>query len=90
MSVDTANHLIDRAAMATGLATEQAVGAAHRGVAVMRDSRQHLVDRAHLASDAAVSYIKDEPVKSMLIAAVAGAALMCLLGLITRKRDTGV
>jgi ElaB/YqjD/DUF883 family membrane-anchored ribosome-binding protein len=59
-------------------------------VAALRDGRQQLFDRANLASDATVSYIKDEPVKSMLIAAAAGAALMGLLGMITRPRNTRI
>jgi ElaB/YqjD/DUF883 family membrane-anchored ribosome-binding protein len=88
MSNESANHLIDRAAVATDQATEQAIGAAQRGVAALRDSRQQLYERANQASDATVGYIKDEPVKSMLIAAAAGAVLMGLLGLITRTRNT--
>jgi ElaB/YqjD/DUF883 family membrane-anchored ribosome-binding protein len=90
MSTQSGNHLLDRAASATDLATEQALGAAQRGVAALRDGRQQLFDRANLASDATVSYIKDEPVKSMLIAAAAGAALMGLLGMITRPRNTRI
>ncbi|MBK6853975.1 MAG: hypothetical protein IPG93_20925 [Burkholderiales bacterium] len=87
MSTESGNHLIDRAAMSTDLATEHALGAAQRGVAALRDGRQQMVDRAHVASDAAVGYIKDEPVKSLLIAAAAGAVLMGLLGWLTRARS---
>lgn len=87
MSNDTANSLIDRAATAADNATQQAVGAAHRGVAAVRNSSQHMLDRAHQASDSTVTYIKDEPVKAMLMAAAAGATLMALVGLLTRSRD---
>lgn len=87
MSIDNPNSLLDRAAAATDLATEQAVGAAHRGVAAVRNGSQHMLDRAHQASDSTVTYIKDEPVKAMLIAAAAGATLMALVGLLTRSRD---
>jgi ElaB/YqjD/DUF883 family membrane-anchored ribosome-binding protein len=45
-----------------------------------------MIDRAQMASDATVGYIKDEPVKSMLMAAAAGAVLMGLVGLLTRTR----
>jgi hypothetical protein len=34
-----------------------------------------------------VGYIKDEPVKAMLIAAATGAALMALVGLVSRSRS---
>lgn len=39
------------------------------------------------ASDDTVSYIKDEPVRAMLIAAATGAALMALLSMMGRSRD---
>lgn len=87
MSTHSGNHMIDRAASATDLATEQALGAAQRGVAALRDGRQQLVERATHASDATVSYIRDEPVKSILIAAAAGAVMMGVLGLMTRPRS---
>jgi hypothetical protein len=44
-----------------------------------------LRDKALRASDNTVGYIKDEPVKAMLIAAATGAALMALVSLITRS-----
>ena len=44
-------------------------------------------DRAAKVSDNTVGYIKDEPMKSMLIAAATGAALMALVSLVTRNRD---
>jgi ElaB/YqjD/DUF883 family membrane-anchored ribosome-binding protein len=87
MSNATSNHLIDRAAAATDLATEQAIGAAQRGVAAVRSGSQQMLDRAHQASDNTVTYIKGEPVKAMLIAAAAGATLMALVGLLTRTRE---
>ena len=87
MSIETSSRLIDRAASATDAATEQAISAAQRGVAAVRNSSQHMLDRAHQASDNTVTYIKDEPVKAILIAAAAGATLMALVGLLTRSRD---
>jgi ElaB/YqjD/DUF883 family membrane-anchored ribosome-binding protein len=84
MSIESANHLIDQAAIATDDATAHAYGAAQRSVAAVRNSSQQLLDRAQQASDSTVAYIKDEPVKSMLIAAAAGAALAALVSLLTR------
>lgn len=89
MSNDTSNHLLDRAAIATDHATAQAVGAAQRGVAAMRSGSQQVMDHAHHASDSTVTYIRDEPVKSMLIAAAAGAALMAVVGWMTRPGQRG-
>jgi ElaB/YqjD/DUF883 family membrane-anchored ribosome-binding protein len=64
---------------------EQIGALAQRGMDAVRDTSQQLRDKALHASDATVSYIKDEPVKSMLIAAAAGAALMALIGLLARS-----
>ena len=66
---------------------EQASAMAQRGVDAVRDSSAQLRERALQASDTTVSYIKDEPIKAMLIAAGAGAALMAVLSLMTRSRE---
>ena len=68
-------------------AGEQASALAQRGVNAVRESSLKLRDSAVQAKDGAVLYIKDEPLKSMLIAAAAGAALMALVGLLSRSRD---
>ena len=65
-------------------ALDRANDMAQRGVNSVRDSAQQLRDRAMRASDTTVSYIKDEPVKAMLIAAATGAGLMALLRLLAR------
>jgi len=65
----------------------QAEAAAKRGIEVVRDSSQQLRERALKASDQTVAYVKDEPVKSMLIAAATGAALMGLISLMGRSRN---
>lgn len=66
-------------------ATSQANALAQRGVDTVRDTAQQLRERAFRASDSTVNYIKDEPVKAMLIAAATGAGLMALLSLLTRS-----
>ena len=68
-------------------ATEQANALAQRGIDSLRDTSQHLRDTARRASDTTVNYIKDEPVKSMLIAAATGAGLLALVSLMGRSRD---
>ena len=46
--------------------------------------------QAERTSDSTVAYIRDEPVKSVLIAAAAGAAIAALVGMLTRSRRTPV
>ena len=65
----------------------QAEAAARRGIEAVRGSSQQLRDKAARATDSTVAYVKDEPVKAMLIAAATGAALMALLNLMGRSRN---
>ncbi len=71
---EQSNILADGAA----LSADRAIALARRGVDAVRDGSQQLRERALRVSDSTVGYIKDEPVKSVLIAAVAGAALFAL------------
>ena len=68
-------------------ATEQAGALAQRGVDSVRDASQQVRDKAQHVSQNTVSYIRDEPVKAMLIAAATGAALMALISLMSSSRD---
>ncbi len=76
----------DQATPLLNRASEQASALAQRGLDAVRDSSQQLRDKAVRASDTTVQYIKDEPVKAMLIAAATGAALMALVSLMGRSR----
>ncbi|MBC7973907.1 MAG: hypothetical protein H7138_02900 [Myxococcales bacterium] len=67
--------------------TSQAEAAARRGMDAVRDTSQQLREKAVQASDLTVAYVKDEPIKAMLIAAATGALLMGLISLMTRSRD---
>lgn len=60
---------------------------ARRGITAVRDGSAQLRDQAVRAGDKTVGYIKDEPVKAMLIAAAAGAALMALVALLGRSNN---
>jgi ElaB/YqjD/DUF883 family membrane-anchored ribosome-binding protein len=53
-----------------------------RSLDALRDGRQLVRNRAQWAGERSVGYIRDEPVKSVLVAAAAGAALMALLSLL--------
>jgi len=58
---------------------------AQRGMDAVRDRSLQVREQALRASDNTLNYIKDEPVKAVLIAAAAGAALMVLLGLLRKS-----
>ena len=61
---------------------------ARRGIDAVRDSSVQLRDQAVRVQDKTVGYIKDEPVKAMLIAAAAGAGLMALVALLGRSNNS--
>lgn len=69
--------------------SSQAETAARRGADVVKETSAQLRDKALKAQDTTVGYIKDEPIKAMLIAAATGAALMALVSLAGRssRRD---
>ena len=77
----------DKAAPLLNRVSTQAEAAARRGIEAVRDTSQQLREKAVQASDSAVGYVKDEPVKAMLAAAATGAALMALIVMISRGRD---
>ena len=58
-----------------------------RGVAAVREGSQQLRETTARATDSTLGYIRDEPVKSVLIAAAVGATLMALVTLVSRSRD---
>ena len=70
-------------------AGDQISALAHRGADSVRETSQQLRNKAQHASDSTVNYIKDEPVKAILIAAATGAALMALISLISHSRGRG-
>jgi ElaB/YqjD/DUF883 family membrane-anchored ribosome-binding protein len=80
----TAQDLRDQVSPVLDRASEQASALAQRGVEAVRERSVQVRDQAMRASDGTLNYIKDEPVKAMLIAAAAGAALMALLGLLRK------
>ena len=67
--------------------TNQAEAAARHGAEVVRETSAQLRAKAIKAQECTVDYIKEEPVKAMLIATATGAALMALVSLVSRSRD---
>ncbi len=82
-AVDSAR---DRVQPTISRLAEQAESAARRSYDAVRDGAVQIRERANGVSEATVRYVKDEPVKSVLIAAATGAALMGLLSLIQSAR----
>ena len=60
-----------------------------RGLERARQTSADVKRQVEQTGDRTVSYIRDEPVKSVLIAAATGAVLTALIALLTRSRDSG-
>ncbi len=84
---DKVDQVRSQAAPMINKVTSQAEAAARRGMEAVRDTSQQLRERALRASDSTVGYIKDEPIKAMLIAAATGALLMGIISMLGRSRD---
>jgi ElaB/YqjD/DUF883 family membrane-anchored ribosome-binding protein len=84
---DKVDDLRSQAAPMLNKVTSQAEAAARRGMEAVRDTSQQLRERALQAQDMTVAYVKDEPIKAMLIAAATGAVLMGLISMLGRSRD---
>jgi ElaB/YqjD/DUF883 family membrane-anchored ribosome-binding protein len=56
-----------------------------RSLEVVREGAHRLRETSRHAADSTVGYIRDEPVKSVLLAAAAGAALLALATLFGRR-----
>jgi ElaB/YqjD/DUF883 family membrane-anchored ribosome-binding protein len=70
-------------------ASEQVSAMAHRGIDRARETSHQLRIGAKHASDSTLNYVKEEPVKAVLIAAAAGAVLLALVSLLSRSRERG-
>ncbi len=68
-------------------ATAQAEDLARLGIERARRASGAVRQQAVRMGDQTVGYIKDEPVKSMLIAAAAGAAAALVVGWLSRSRS---
>ncbi len=92
-AVDSAANSLQELRHQTAPALERASGQmsamAHRGMDSVRETSHQLRLKVEHASDSTVSYIREEPVKSVLIAAATGAALMALVTLVARSRNHG-
>jgi ElaB/YqjD/DUF883 family membrane-anchored ribosome-binding protein len=76
----------DKAAPKLVRMAEQAETLVRRGSEALREGSHQVKEKAVVASDRTIAYIKDEPVKAVLIAAAAGAAMLALVNLMSRSR----
>jgi ElaB/YqjD/DUF883 family membrane-anchored ribosome-binding protein len=67
-------------------AAERATDMARQGTHKLQQGAQQAKAQFNQVTDSAIAYVKDEPVRAMLIAAAAGAALMALASLLGRSR----
>lgn len=81
------DNLRDIAPSAFNRAAAQMESLTRRGMDRARDTSQVVRDQAQRAGDRAVGYIQDEPVKSVLMAVAAGAAVAMLASWLARSRS---
>ena len=81
-------HAREAAPAALSRAAEQVQDLTRRGIERAREVGYDVRDRAQRAGDRTVGYIQEEPVKAVLIAAAAGAAVALLIRALSgRERD---
>jgi ElaB/YqjD/DUF883 family membrane-anchored ribosome-binding protein len=81
---NSAGAALDSAQEAAGKTLDAMDRAVDNGVGRVRETAQQVRERAARASESTTNYIRHDPVKSVLIAAATGAALMALVSLLTR------
>jgi ElaB/YqjD/DUF883 family membrane-anchored ribosome-binding protein len=89
--IDTTHNLIDQVPHSADAAIQSTQRLANQVVEGVSHSLQtagkQIRNGANHVSDRTATYVRDEPVKSMLIAAATGAALVALASLFTRPRS---
>lgn len=86
-SLEQVGSLADQAVQSADHAIKSTQRVARDAIDSVRDTSRQLRQQAHHASDRTVDYIRDDPVKAMLIAAATGAALMALVNLMSHSRE---
>jgi ElaB/YqjD/DUF883 family membrane-anchored ribosome-binding protein len=82
---DAAHHALDGLSQSARQWQADAGHLSQRGLDALRNGTREVRQGAQRAGERTVGYIQEEPVKSVLIAAAAGAALMLVLGLTGRS-----
>lgn len=76
--------LVHEVSPALSRMAEQVANLSRQGVQAVQSGGHQLSDKVHHASDSTVGYIRSEPVKSVLMAAVLGATLVTVFNLLSR------
>jgi ElaB/YqjD/DUF883 family membrane-anchored ribosome-binding protein len=84
-AVDQAGVALDTTQNVASQALDSIGKSVEHGVERVREAGQQMRNSAARASECTVGYIRHDPVKSVLIAAATGAALMALVSLLTRS-----
>ncbi len=83
---ESAADLRDEAAPVIDRFTERAGGAARAGAAWARDSGDRVRERVLRASDRTVDYVRDEPVRAVLMAVAVGTVLFAVARMLSSRR----
>lgn len=84
---EPSSHLMDQIVQYTDEALSSGRRKGNDALDSVVEGVRELRHQAQLASDKTVTYIKDEPVKVMVMAAVTAAAVAALVYLLRRPRD---
>ena len=87
-AADAVDDVRDKAEPTVRRLASQAEALARRGIDVVRDGSQQVREQATEMTDRTTRYVKDEPLKAVLIAAAAGAALMAVLTVVARSGES--
>jgi ElaB/YqjD/DUF883 family membrane-anchored ribosome-binding protein len=83
-AAETTANALDSTQRTANQALNSVGRAVDHGVERMREASHQVREGAARASESTANYIRHDPVKSVLIAAATGAALMALVSLLTR------
>ena len=91
-TAESAHNMMEHAVESADVAiqnTQRFANQARDGVSQsLLSAGKQVRDNANMVSDRTITYIRDEPVKSMLIAAAAGAALVALARVMARHGNS--
>ena len=59
----------------------------HRSIERAREMSSHLRDRAYNAGNTTIGYVREQPMKTVLLAVAAGAAIAVLARLLSHRND---
>lgn len=84
-SIASNGGLLQSALPAMENVAKQADEALQSGIKTVRESTENLRQQARHANEVAIGYVRQEPVKSVLFGIAAGALLVTLLSMLSRK-----